>query len=310
MASNLIENLPVHVRVPASTANLGPGFDTLGLALELHNELILSPSPSGKLEIEIFGDADFTTVARDEHNLVYRAMKRIYSLANTDVPPLRLELTIRAPLARGMGSSASAITAGMAAANASLQTPLDDAVLLQEMVAMEGHPDNVVACAKGGLVACVRSGSKLMYTRTLPHPSLRFVLLIPDYELATMKAREAIPKSVPFRDAVFNLSRVPLVLDRLATGQIEDLSLLMDDRLHQPYRKSLVRQYDIVVGEAEKAGAAAVVLSGAGPTMLAVATSQTAPAVELAMRGVLESVGVKCATLIMTGDAEGIRFLD
>lgn len=299
----------IHLQVPASTANLGPGFDTLGLALDLHNELAISPSESGRLEISIGGDADSSTVARDENNLVHRAVRRVFAAAGAELPPLRLDLVIRAPLARGLGSSASAIVAGMAAANGILETPLGEDRLLHEMVAMEGHPDNVVACAQGGLVACVRAGDKVIYRRHEVHPSLRFVLLIPDYELSTAKARGVIPKSVPFRDAVFNLSRVALVIDRIATGEVDDLGVLMEDRLHQNYRKALVRQYDIVVAEAEKAGAAAVVLSGAGPTMLAVCREGQAAAVRDAMAGVLESVGVRCDARVVTADHEGVRRL-
>ncbi len=292
-------------QVPASTANLGPGFDTLGLALDLHNFVALRESGTGRLEMRIAGEADTSLVARDEHNLVFRAARRVFELAGRVFPPVALDLEINAPLARGLGSSASAIVGGMAVANAWLGHPLDADTLLAEMVAMEGHPDNVVACARGGLVACANCNGRVIFEQYHPADSLRFVLLIPDYELPTAKARMVIPKSVPFRDAVFNVSRVALVVERLRSGRIQDLALVMDDRLHQPYRRELVRHYDIIVAEAERAGAGAVALSGAGPTMLAVCEENRAADVAATMASVLTSTGTGCKTMVVRADVKG-----
>jgi homoserine kinase len=146
---------------------------------------------------------------------------------------------------------------------------------------------------------------KVLFHRIEPASNLQCVLLIPGYELATQKARAALPQKVPFKDAVFNLCRVPLVLANLAAGNLEDLSTLMDDRLHQPYRKELVREFDVIATEAENAGAAAVCLSGAGPTMLAIADKLRATAVANAMAAVLEPIDPACTSLIVTPDLDG-----
>jgi homoserine kinase len=297
----------VRVRVPATTANLGPGFDALGLALDLVNETEITHGGKPGLRIEVGGLADASLLPTDEHNLVFRALRRVFELAGETPQGLDLKLTVRAPLARGLGSSASAIVAGMAGAAVLLGDGLSPEGLLDEMVRMEGHPDNVVACLRGGLVVCAKAGDAVIHERFAPHPSLRYVVLIPDYELPTSKSRQAIPKSVPFRDAVFNLSRVPLVIERLRSGNLDDLAVLMDDRLHQPYRKQLVQGYDLVALEAERAGAGAVVLSGAGPTMLAVCVAAHAEAVRKAMSGALGSLGVGCRTMALEADMHGCR---
>lgn len=300
-------NPTIRVRVPATTANLGPGFDTLGLALGLLNVVEIRQSGESGLRITVGGEADASMLPTDEHNLVFRALRRVFELAGVKPGGLDLKLTVHAPMGRGLGSSASAIVAGMAGASALLGDAIPPARLLDEMVLMEGHPDNVVACVRGGLVACAKSGDGVIHERFVPHPSLRYVVLIPDYELPTAKSRMAIPKSIPFRDAVFNVSRVPLVIERLRTGRLDDLAVLMDDRLHQPYRKPLVQGYDLVASEAERAGAGAVVLSGAGPTMLAVCAARHATAVEAAMSGALASLGVGCRTMALEADLAGCQ---
>lgn len=282
----------VHVRVPASTANLGPGFDCLGMALQLYNEVELRVSPGSGLAITVSGSASTEDLPRNETNLVYRVISRIFELTGTPLERIELALTVNTPLARGVGSSAAAIVAGMLAANTIACTPLDNDALLREMVHAEGHPDNIVPCLVGGLTASLAHDGGVVYERYAPHPSVRCVLLIPDYQLSTSKARQALPKSVPMRDAIFNLARVPLVITALTSGKLDHLSVLMDDRIHQPYRKELVRDYDLVASEAEKAGAAAVCLSGAGPTMLAVVQEHNAHRVAKAMKAVLDAAGV------------------
>jgi homoserine kinase len=300
----------VRVRVPATTANLGPGFDCLGLALQLYNEIELTVAERGELRISVGGSAATDTIPRDRGNLVYRAAMRLFEVAGQTSPGAVLHLTINTPLARGLGSSASAIVGGMSAANHLLGRPLPDGELLREIVAMEGHPDNVVACLHGGLTAAIAVQSGIQYQKYAVASNVRCVLLIPGYELATAKARQAIPKSIPHRDAVFNLSRVPFVIAKLISGDLCGLADAMDDRLHQPYRKGLIRAYDVIVSEAEKAGAAAVCLSGAGPTMLAVCDKSVARTVAAAMRFALDSIDVPCDAVVVESDYGGARVID
>lgn len=296
----------VRVRVPATTANLGPGFDCLGMALRLHNEVEIALEGEKELTVEVGGRAATDHIPLDGRNLVWRAAARVFELAGRAPERVTLRLDISAPLARGLGSSASAIVGGMTAANEVLGRPLSADDLLREMVAMEGHPDNVVPCARGGLTASLSFGDgRVLYLKHAPHPSVRCVVFIPDYELSTAKARQAIPKSLPMKDAVFNLGRVPFVLAKLVAGDFQDLGSVMDDRLHQPYRKPLIRSYDLLASQAEQAGAAAVCISGAGPTILAVCSGEKAGHVAEAMREVTQAADLPGEVAVLETDLDG-----
>jgi homoserine kinase len=301
---------PVEAVAPATTANLGPGFDCLGLALKLHNRVRMIPEASQPLIIAVVGNASADSVPLDSSNLVYRAASRVFDLVGQRPERLSIELELGAPLARGLGSSASAIVGGMAAANALLGNPIPKDGILSEMVAMEGHPDNVAPCFLGGLVASLTVDGREEIIRTQPHADVRFVVLIPDYELSTAKARQAIPKSIPLKDAVFNLSRTPFVLDRLKSGNLEGLSDLMDDRLHQPYRKPLIKGYDAIAASAMESGAAAVCISGAGPSILAVAHQSVAQCVADSMASANQSVGAGGSAKVLEAESEGVRLRD
>ena len=300
----------VRVRVPASTANLGPGFDCLGLAMQLYNEVELLTTGPDALRIEVVGRPSGEMIPDDERNLAYRAASAVFAMASHRPQCLTVRLLLSTPMARGLGGSAGAIIGGMTAANALLGDMLDRHELLAAAAQMEGHPDNVSACMHGGLVLSLVTDSGVAFRRYEPAPGIRLVLLVPEYELPTVKARQAIPKTVPHRDAYFNLARVPFVVDKLVSGDLSDLAGFMDDRLHQPYRKDLVREYDIIASEAENAGAAAVCLSGAGPTMLAVCEEQHAAAVAAAMKNVLDALNIPSQTIVTRPDTEGARVVE
>lgn len=305
------QTLKTRVRVPATTANLGPGFDCLGLALCFYNEIEAELTDSGGLQIAVSGSAASDHIPLDDRNLVYRCAARVFELAGRRLENLVLRLNLAAPLARGLGSSASAIVGGMLAANQLLDNPLSEEDLLREMVLMEGHPDNVVPCFQGGLTASLTMpDGRVRVIRHEPSPRVRFVVLVPDYELSTAKARQAIPKSIPLKDAVFNLGRVPFVLSSLASGDVNGLASFMDDRLHQPYRKPLIRQYDLIASQAEAAGAAAVCISGAGPTTLAVALEERAERVAEAWREVMAATQIGGQVLVLEGDNQGALVLE
>jgi homoserine kinase len=297
----------VTAHVPATTANLGPGFDCLGMALQLYNTIELEVAGSAPLTIQVAGSCAPDSIALDESNLVFRAAQKVFDLAGNKPGNLTIRVALEAPLARGLGSSASAIVGGMAAANSLLGSPIPEQELLTHMVAMEGHPDNVVPCFVGQLTASIALSSGVSYIRRTPHSDLRCVLLVPDYELATSKARAAIPKSIPLKDAVFNLSRTAFVLDRIESGNFESLAEIMDDRLHQPYRRELIKAYDAIEQSAMQAGAAAVCISGAGPTILAITKSAESHAVADAMQTALETVGSTGRALIVKPDRTGTR---
>ena len=296
----------VRVHTPATTANIGPGFDCLGMAIELYNEVEMSIGGGRRLTIEAEGTAQSPDMALDERNLVYRAALRVFEVAGVTAPELALRLKMDVPHSRGLGSSAAAIVGGMTAANTLIGSLLEPQDLIKEMVRMEGHPDNVIACMYGGLTVSLMIERRVVHHRYLPAPNIRCVLVIPDYELPTQQARRALPHSVPLRDAVFNLARIPFVIQKLTSGDLSGLAGFMDDRLHQPYRRPLIREYDMLCGEAEEAGAAAVCLSGAGPTILAITDGAVAERVAAALRSALQAISLEAKVVICKPDCQGL----
>ena len=226
----------VHVRVPATSANLGPGFDALGLALALHNEVVAAEAEGVTVKIEGEG-AD--RLARDAGNVVARGVKLAYEAAGRPFTGCALECVNRIPTARGLGSSAAAWVGGLVAGNALMGSPLSREALLGLAARAEGHPDNVAAAIFGGLT--VSCGTPEGVTAiTLPvTKSLAWVVLVPEVTSATAEARALLPRSVPREDAVFNVQRVALLLAALQAALPAALSVALEDRLHQPYRLKL-----------------------------------------------------------------------
>lgn len=292
------------VRVPATTANLGPGFDCLGMAVSIFNTMELIRDGGGPL-LEIGGSAATPDIPADETNLVYRAAGRIFALVGQSIEGVRLKLSLESPLARGLGSSASAIAGGMFVANEFLGRPLSQDDLVREATDMEGHPDNVVPCLVGGLTVSLCLEDRVIYEKIQPARNLRCVFFIPDYELETSVARGVMPKSVSMQDAVFNSARVPFVLSKLRDGLLDDLGVIVEDRLHQPYRIPLIKGYEAVRHSALEAGAAAVCISGAGPTILAICDGANADAVKEAGHEALVRSGVNPDSRVVMPDADG-----
>lgn len=293
----------IRIKVPASSTNLGPGYDCLGLALKLYNYVEFERLPRGKTEV-IWQGEEKSVVRPQFENLIVRTAIKIFDLYGIKPPGLRITLKLNIPIARGLGSSATAIIAGMVGANVLCgnRIPRDD--LLIQMAKLEGHPDNVTACFLGGLTASTFTGDGLAIRKYRLSSALKMVVVVPSYGLETRKAREVIPRHVSHRDAVFNLSRIPLVIDRLVTGKLSDLQRLMQDRLHQPYRKPLIKGYDRIVRAGLKAGAGAVVLSGAGPSMVAFCTNNVEQ-VATAMGEVLSTLNISNYVLILSPDNRG-----
>ena len=259
----------VAYHVPATTANLGPGFDALGLALSLDNTVEMAVAEGGGITITIQGEGE-ADLSRDGANLVYRAATQVFEQAGLPVPPLRIHLVNRIPLAAGLGSSAAAIVGGLCAANEIAGSPLSTDALLHLATAIEGHPDNVAPALIGGfVVATVDRNSRITHCRLEPPRDLKCVVAVPQYKLATSESRRVLPQVVSHRDAVYNVGRAALLVSALSQGKLSLLGAAMDDRLHQPYRSSLVPGMDAVFKAAKEAGAMGVALSGAGPTLIA-----------------------------------------
>jgi homoserine kinase len=282
----------IRVRVPATSANLGPGFDVIGVALSIFNEVWVEGSDK-KLEIEIFNEgAD--KISKDENNLVYRSFCKVFERVNKNPKGIKLVLKNTIPLARGLGSSSAAIVGGLVAGNAYLGFPLNDEELLRMAVEIEGHPDNVAPALFGGVTICTQI-PKLLCVK-LPIFELDVVLAVPDFEIKTSDSRKILPREVPFEDAKMNVTNVAFLITALYTKRYELLEIGMQDRLHQPYRSKLIPGFHEVLERAREAGALGVALSGSGPTIIAL--TESPQAVAQAMAETFKEHGVNVKTLI------------
>lgn len=256
----------VKVRVPASTANLGPGFDSLGMALNLYVEIEMSLAEKTTI---ILQGANVEGLPTDKSNLIFKVAQQVFDKVGLRSPELRIEMKSEIPLARGLGSSAAAIIGGMVAANALCQNPLSQDDLLQMATRIEQHPDNVAASLYGGIVVSSWSDDKAEVIRIEPDERLEVLAVIPDFQLSTIKARNVLPHSVPFQDAIYNVSHASLLVAALLSGRLDMIGRAMKDRLHQPYRSLLVPGMSTILEQAMEYGALGIALSGAGPTVLA-----------------------------------------
>ena len=293
--------LRVTVSVPATTANLGPGFDCLGLALNLCNRITFSDAAIG-LNVESIGEGA-KALPRDGNNLVLRAARSVFDEVGRRPAGLSVMLENRIPVGSGLGSSAAAVVGGMLAANAILGRPLSREELLELAVDMEGHPDNVTPALYGGLTISLATESGLIVER-VPLADLEAVVVLPDHSLSTLAARNALPRQVPLTDAVFNLGRVGVLVRALESGDYERLGVAMDDRLHQPYRLPLIPGIEDAFKAGRDAGAAAVVLSGAGPSAIAFAPGGH-DRIAAAMTDAFTSQGVGCRSWILSARSSG-----
>ncbi|OGL23207.1 MAG: homoserine kinase [Candidatus Rokubacteria bacterium RIFCSPLOWO2_12_FULL_73_47] len=291
----------VHVRVPATSANLGPGFDTLGLALALRNEVTAAEAEGVSVRIEGEGAA---RLARGGDNVVARGVRLAFEAAGRRFPGCALDCLNRVPTARGLGSSAAAWVGGLVAGNALLGSPLPREALLALAARAEGHPDNVAAALLGGLTVACADGEGVTAVALPVPPALRWVALIPGVTSATAEARAVLPRTVPREDAVFNVQRVALLLASLQAGRTDALARALEDRLHQPYRLKLFPWMPDVAAAARAAGALGCVLSGAGPALLAVTTGDAGD-LGRAMEAALRAAGIAGAAHALAVDTEG-----
>jgi homoserine kinase len=299
----------VTVTVPGTTANLGPGFDCLGAALSLANQFRFTPlnpqTHSSEPDIIVTG-AEAANVKASRQNLAYQAFCHLYQHIQQPPPPLRLDIQLGVPLARGLGSSATAIVGGLVGANALAGNPLTRHQVLDLAIAMEGHPDNVAPALLGGCCLSATNRDHAWTICPIPWDALVVpVVVIPDFELSTKAARQVLPTSCTYGDAIFNISHLGLLLQGLATGQGDWLQAALQDKLHQPYRQSLIPGYAAVETAALAAGAYGVVISGAGPTLLALTDTGSAEAVGLAMQAAWAGLTITARTEILSLDYQG-----
>ena len=284
----------VVVDVPATTANLGPGFDCLGAAVDLNNRFELRCLEGGSERFDlIIEGSEGSHLRGGPDNLMYRAAQRVWREAELEPVGLEARVRLAVPPARGLGSSATAIVAGLIGANALAGEPLGTEKLLELAIELEGHPDNVVPSLLGGLCLTARTSSpSWRVLRCGWDPSVQLVVAIPSIRLSTSEARRAMPRSIPISDAVLNLGCLTLLLQGLRTGDGALISDGMQDRIHEPYRWGLIQGGRSVREAALGAGAWGCVISGAGPTLLSLCSAETAVEVGDAMVSAWESEGV------------------
>ena len=261
----------VDVRAPATTANLGPGYDCLGMALDLWNTLTVEVLPAGSdPAVVVLGEGE-GELDTDTQNLTYQAIEFLFNEADAPLPPLSLRCQNTIPLSRGMGSSAAAISGGLVAANRLLDDIFSQDDLLEMAATIEGHPDNVAAAVHGGMRLVVMDENRL-YTAPIRLPEdMQAVLFIPERRIATADARRVLPEHISVADAVYNMSRTALLVASMESEHPEYLNIATQDRLHQPYRQTIFPQMKVIFAAAQAAGALGVFLSGSGSTILAFA---------------------------------------
>jgi homoserine kinase len=253
------------VRVPASSANLGPGFDALGLALRLYLKCRFRPSEM--LSIKVRG-RDKQLISTDSHNLIWQTTERVASHNHRQMPPIELEITNEIPIGKGLGSSAAALTAGVVIASETLGLNWDADRVLHEAADIEGHPDNVAACVLGSIVAsAIDSEGVARAVRMNLHPHYRVAVVVPDFVLPTVEARRVLPEKYTREAAIFNVQRSVLLIAALTRGVTDAFPAALEDKLHQPYRYGLVPGLEEMT-QLRMQGLLGCALSGAGPSIL------------------------------------------
>jgi homoserine kinase len=294
------------VRVPATSANLGAGFDVLGLALGLHNVFYAAPADHISIEVEGFTGS----LPLDSTNLFYTSFTHLYALAGHEAPPLHVRMRLAVPPGRGLGSSATAVIGGLVAANSLLGNPYDDQRLLLEALKLEhgGHADNVAPALLGGLVVNVVADGELISLR-VPFPEeLKAVLFSPEFMMDTVHGRTLMPEKYSKEDVVFNTSRVGLFVAAVTQKRYDLLRVAMEDRMHQPYRAQLFPLLPRLIESALESGAHGACLSGGGSSVLALATEDL-EVIEQSMARTAALAGMSGRTHILEIDHEGAQVI-
>ena len=293
------------VLVPATSSNLGPGFDSLGLALAWRDEYTFTISDEAFVDVE--GEATGETPTDTSNHVLAAALKYSGKLGH-EFRHLHVREISRIPVSRGLGSSAAAAVAGLAAARHSAGLDLDLHDLAAEAVEIEGHPDNVIPALVGGLTAVAMGEGGPVWAKAAFPTEIQIAIAVPETRIETSRARAVLPDRVPFEDAVFNVSRAGLLVAALQNKHYAAINEAMRDRLHQPYRAQLHPALDRMIDAALDSGALGAALSGSGSSVIALVHGD-ATAAGAAMRDTCRRADVECRSFSMTVDCEGVRIL-
>jgi len=308
--------LPASVTVltPATSANLGPGFDSLGLALQLYNRFEVEESGDDPLlpRIEVWGVLG-VGLSTGPDNMFFRSFAMLFERLQLPLPAVRIRMTIKIPPGCGMGSSATAVVGGLVAANEWLHLqgkaiPREELLALAVEAEAGNHPDNVAPALLGGLVATTSMGGKIHAVKTPFPDALKAVMFTPSFPMDTVAGRKLLPASYPKADVTFNTGRVALLLTALQTGRYELIGEAMQDRLHQPYRQALFPAMPDIIEAAVTAGAYGACLSGGGSSLIALAGSRFAEVLQ-AMQETARVVGIEGTGRILRADQNGARVI-
>ena len=293
----------VTVQAPASTANLGPGFDAIGLAIDLWNQATFELTGEG-YHVQANGE-NSDQVPKDENNYILESFFQLYRHLGKEIPPgVHVRCINRIPLASGMGSSTAALLTGLLGANALLGSPLDKFNLLNLATSIEGHPDNTSPALFGGLTMGTIKDDNSVLLHQIQIPIMPILVVLPDVLLLTKDSRAILPEFVPRKDAIFNHSRTPFLIEALRSGNLGLLEEATRDRLHQPYRFPLIPGSRQALEKARAAGALAVTLSGAVPGLF-VFPGQNRKAIAKVMLSAFEDAGVSARAFHLASSAQG-----
>ncbi len=298
----------VKVRVPATSANMGPGFDSLGLALTMYNTIEAEETESGLLiEIKDAETKEFLPV--NEKNLVYKAMKHLFDKAGYAPKGLRLVLESHVPVTRGLGSSSACIVGGLVCANELAGKPFSKREMMAMATQLEGHSDNVCAAFTGGFCVSVFQKDEVFYYAKDIQDDLKLLVLIPDYAVTTQKARNTLPGYYPKRDVSFNISHASLLVASMVSGNYENLLCAMDDRVHEPYRKMFIDGYTKIYNKLKAYGALGTYISGSGPTLVSVVEADDAAFFYEDICAYMEKTHPTWTVKLLDVDNEGVKVL-
>lgn len=312
--------MKISVKVPATTANIGPGFDCLGMALPIYNTITIEETvlPGTGVEINVISEdaavdeLSIEHLALDENSLVYKAVELLYNSIGQTPSELKITIHSNIPIARGLGSSASVIVGGLLAANELLGKPADEAALLSIATEVEGHPDNITPAIVGGLVISSQEDDCRIVYRKLNWPQeWSITVCIPDYELSTDISRSVLPKEVPMKDAVFNAKRMAMFVDAINTKDAELMKLALQDRLHQPYRMKLVPGLEKIMENLKhEENVLGCVLSGAGPSILIISQKNNLDKIHSIVKDTWTDLNVKAVIKTLDIELDGAQVVN
>lgn len=305
------------VKVPATTANIGPGFDCLGMALPLYNTVTVEETvmPGTGIEINIIDETneqDIISIPTDENNIVYKAIELLYNSIGQTPSELKITIKTEIPIARGLGSSASVIIGGLIAANELLGRPADEAALLAIATEIENHPDNLTPALVGGFVlSSLEEDGSVVYSKMNWPKDWNITVCIPDYELSTDIARSVLPQEVPMKDAIFNLKHTAMLVQAVNTHDEKLMKLALNDRLHQKYREKLIPgMFEIKEALKHEENVMGVVLSGAGPSVIIISYGNNLNKIKEIVSETWLDLNVKSKVLTLNVEENGAFIID